>query len=48
MALIKEIYMHYRDLLAGLDRDEELSDTPIFDRLEREWEAKGFVPIGKW
>jgi hypothetical protein len=47
MGLIKEIYMHYKNLLAGLDADGDLTQTPIFDRLEREWAERGFAPIGK-
>lgn len=47
MKLFKDIYQQYKDMLTSLDRDGDLTETPIFDRLEREWEAKGFVPIGK-
>ena len=44
MSKIKEAYQR---LLQIMDRDEELTDTPIFDRLEREWAERGFEPIGK-
>lgn len=45
MATIKDMYLR---LLEKMNKDEELTDTPIFDRLEREWVERGFEPIGKW
>lgn len=45
MATLKEMYLR---LLDKMNKDEELTDTPIFDRLEREWVERGFEPIGKW
>lgn len=50
MGLIKEIAIHYANLLRGLyDNDEVDTDslTPIYDQLEREWVRKyGTTPIG--
>lgn len=45
MSKLKEAYLR---LLEKMNKDEELTDTPIFDRLEREWVERGFEPIGKW
>ena len=45
MATIKDMYLR---LLEKMSKDEELTDTPIFDSLEREWAERGFQPIGKW
>ena len=44
MSKLKDMYLR---LLEKLDSDGDLTQTPIFDKLEREWEAKGFLPIGK-
>jgi hypothetical protein len=44
MGKLKDAYLK---LLERLDADGDLTQTPIFDKLEREWEAKGFLPIGK-
>lgn len=44
MSKLKEAYLR---LLERLDKDGDLTQTPIFDKLEREWETKGFPPIGK-
>lgn len=45
MASIKDLYLR---LLEKLDKDGDLTQTPIFDRLEREWAERGYAPIGKW
>lgn len=45
MSKLKDLYVR---LLEQMNRDEKLTDTPIFDRLEREWAERGFDPIGKW
>lgn len=44
MSKIKEAYQRLLDMM---NKDEELTDTPIFDALEREWVERGFSPIGK-
>jgi len=44
MSKLKQAYIR---LLEIMNRDEELTKTPIYDALEREWVARGFLPIGK-
>jgi hypothetical protein len=44
MSKIKQAYLR---LLEALDKDGDLTATPIYDKLEREWAERGFAPIGK-
>lgn len=37
MSLLKDIVIHYTNLLRGLYDEDEVTDTPIYDQLEREW-----------
>lgn len=47
MGMIKDIVVHYANLLRGQYDIDEVSDTPIYDQLEREWlTTYGSNPLG--